>query len=105
MHEFDASSLNFANRLLAGLALLVTTIYLARRKINIAYIGIPMVFMIFMTGWAMILNIQKFYNTSKWLLLGIGLAVFILEIWMIIESAIVFKSVYGEEGGAVPETR
>jgi carbon starvation protein len=62
-----------------------------------------MVFMIFMTGWAMILNIQKFYSTSNWLLLCIGLAVFVLEIWMIIESAIVFKSVYGEEAGAVPE--
>jgi len=93
------------NQLLAGLALLVVTIYLARKKVSIAYTAIPMFFMIFMTGWAMILNIQKFYITSKWLLLGIGLAVFVLEIWMIIESAIVFKSVYGEEAGTVPEMR
>jgi carbon starvation protein len=93
------------NQLLAGLALLVVTIYLARKKVSIAYTAIPMFFMIFMTGWAMILNIQKFYSTSKWLLLGIGLAVFVLEIWMIIESAIVFKSVYGEEAGTVPEMR
>ncbi len=61
------------------------------------YTGIPMVFMIFMTGWAMILNIQKFYSTSKWLLLSISLAVFILEVWMIIESIIVLKAHYGEE--------
>ena len=91
------------NQLLAGLALLVVSIYLARKKVSIVYTAIPMVFMIFMTGWAMILNIQKFYGTSKWLLLGIGLAVFVLEIWMIIESAIVFKSVYGEEAEAAPE--
>jgi len=83
----------------------VVTIYLARKKVSIAYTAIPMVFMIFMTGWAMILNIQTFYNTSKWLLLGIGLAVFVLEIWMIIESAIVFKSVYGGEAEAAPEMR
>ena len=82
------------NQLLAGLALLVTTIYLARRKVNIAYTGIPMVFMIVITGWAMALNIQKFYNTSNWFLFIIGLAVFVLEIWMIIESAIVLKTVY-----------
>jgi carbon starvation protein len=85
------------NQLLAGLALLVVTIYLARKKVGLAYTGIPMVFMIFMTGWAMILNIQKFYNTSNWLLLCIGLAVLMLEIWMIIESIIVLKAHYGEE--------
>ncbi|MBW2671569.1 MAG: carbon starvation protein A, partial [Deltaproteobacteria bacterium] len=85
------------NQLLAGLALLVVTIYLARKKVSIAYTGIPMVFMIFMTGWAMILNIQKFFNTSNWLLLCIGLIVLVLEIWMIIESIIVLKAHYAEE--------
>lgn len=85
------------NQLLAGLALLVTTIYLARRKISILYTAIPMAFMIFMTGWAMILNIQEFYATSNWLLLSIGLAVFALEIWMIIESVVILKEVYGKE--------
>jgi carbon starvation protein len=85
------------NQLLAGLALLVTTIYLARRKVNIAYTGIPMVFMIIITGWAMVFNIQKFYDTSNWFLLIIGIAVFVLEIWMIIESVVVLKTVYGKE--------
>lgn len=87
------------NQLLAGLALLVITLYLARRKVNIADTGIPMVFMIVITGWAMALNIQKFYNTSNWLLFIIGLAVFVLEIWMIIESVIVLKTVYRKEEG------
>jgi len=85
------------NQLLAGLALLVVTIYLARKKVSMAYTGIPMVFMIFMTGWAMILNIQKFYSTANWLLLCIGVAVLVLEIWMIIESIIVLKVHYGKE--------
>jgi carbon starvation protein len=91
------------NQLLAGLALLVTTIYLARRKASIAYTCIPMAFMIFMTGWAMVLNIQKFYHSSNWLLFFIGLAVFVLEIWMIIESVVVLKSVYSRQEG-LPET-
>jgi carbon starvation protein len=90
------------NQLLAGLALLVTTIYLARRKTNIAYTCIPMIFMLIMTGWAMILNIQKFYSTSNWLLFTIGLAVFVLEIWMVIESVVVLKTVYAREEG-LPE--
>ena len=87
------------NQLLAGLALLVITIYLARRKINIVYTGIPMVFMVAMTGWAMTLNIQKFYNTSNWLLLTIGLSVFVLQAWMIIESVVVFKAIYSRDTG------
>jgi len=82
------------NQLLAGLALLVITIYLARKKINIIYTSIPLVFMIFMTGWAMLLNIQKFFQTSSWLLFYISMAVFILEIWMIFESSIVMKTIY-----------
>jgi len=91
------------NQLLAGLALLVITIYLARRKINIAYTCTPMVFMIIMTTWAMIINIGRYYSSSNWLLFIIGLAVFLLEIWMVIESALVLKTIYDKEEG-LPET-
>lgn len=85
------------NQLLAGLALLVVTVYLAYKKAPLVYTMIPMIFMLFMTGWAMILNLTTFYTKSNWLLFCIGLAVFALEIWMIIESAIVLRKVYGEE--------
>jgi carbon starvation protein len=91
------------NQLLAGLTLLVLTIYLARRKINIAYTCTPMIFMVIMTTWAMIINIGRYYSSSNWLLFIIGLAVFLLEIWMIIESALVLKTVYDKEEG-LPET-
>ena len=87
------------NQLLAGLTLLVVTIYLARRKINIAFTCVPMVFMIIMTGWAMIINIGRYYSTGNWLLFVIGLAVFLLEIWMIIESILVLRTVYAKEEG------
>lgn len=91
------------NQLLAGLALLVVTIYLARRKTNIAYTCIPMIFMVIMTGWAMVINIGRYYNSANWLLFVIGLLVFLLEIWMIIESILVLQSVYAKEEG-LPET-
>jgi carbon starvation protein len=93
------------NQLLAGLSLLVITIYLARKKVSLVYTMIPMIFMIFMTGWAMIINLTNYYSSQDWLLFFIGLATILLEIWMIIESAIVFKSVYGEEAEAAPEMR
>lgn len=93
------------NQLLAGLALLVVTIYLARKKSPIVYTATPMIFMIFMTGWAMIINLTKFYNTSNWLLFFIALATVILEIWMIVESIIVLKIVYDKETPAVIPAR
>lgn len=82
------------NQLLAALALLVITIYLSRRKINSFYTAIPMVFMVLMTAWAMTVNLKTFYSQSNWLLFFIGIAVFMLEIWMIIESVIVIKNIY-----------
>jgi len=91
------------NQLLAGLALLVVTIYLARQKTPIVFTGIPMAFMIFMTGWAMLINLSNFYNGGKWLLFFIGLCTIILEIWMVIESLIILKEVYGGEPEAVSE--
>jgi len=85
------------NQLLAGLALLVITVYLAHKKAPLKYTMIPMIFMLFMTGWAMLINLSKYFSTSNWLLFLIGLAVFLLEIWMVIESIIVLKKVYGTE--------
>lgn len=84
------------NQLLAALALLVVTVYLARRKVPAFYTFVPMVFMTIMTGWAMIINLQNYSAKANWLLFGVGMAVFILEIWMIIETLIVLKKVYGE---------
>ena len=82
------------NQLLAGLALLVITIYLARQKIKASVTMVPMVFMIAMTGWAMMINLKNFYAQSNWLLVSIGLIVFILEIWMVVEGILVMKKVY-----------
>ena len=84
------------NQLLAALALLVITVFLARRKVPAFFTFIPMAFMTIMTGWAMIINLQNFSAKANWMLFGVGLAVFILEIWMIIETLIVLKKIYGE---------
>ncbi len=91
------------NQLLAGLALLVITIYLARKKTPVAYTMIPMAFMIIMTGWAMIINLKNFFVSGNWLLFFIGLCTMFLEIWMIIESLVVFNKVYGKELEPTPE--
>jgi len=77
------------NQLLAALSLLVITVYLSKKGKSLIYSGIPLIFMLFMTGWAMIVNLEKFYGKGDWFLFIIGLIVFLLEIWMVIESVIV----------------
>lgn len=94
------------NQLLGGLALLVITIYLARRRLPIVYTVIPLVFMIIMTGWAMLLNLGDYYAKGNWLLLVIGILVFVLEIWMIVEAVLYLKSArFRQESGRAQEVK
>jgi len=92
------------NQLLAALSLLVITVYLARKGKSLIYSGIPLIFMLFMTGWAMILNLKKFYMKGNWFLFIIGLIVFLLEIWMVIESILVLGKPTQEAPKAAGET-
>lgn len=74
------------NQLLAGLAFLVITVWLAKTGRKIIYTLIPMIFMISVTGWAMVYNLNTFFTAGNWLLFSIGFAVALLEIWMVIEG-------------------
>ncbi len=93
------------NQLLGGLALLVITVYLARKKISSVYTAVPMVFMIVMTGWAMYYNIMVFAGfrgaAPNLMLLVISLIIIGFEIWMIVESVIVLKKAYAGDGKGV----
>ena len=81
------------NQLLAGLALLVITVWLARKKLPILYTAIPMVFMVAMTSWAMKINLVRFFEGGQWLLLAIGAIIAVLQVWMVVEGVIVLVRV------------
>lgn len=74
-----------SNQLLAGLALMVITVYLMKKGKPIIYTALPMVFMVAMTGWGMVLNIINFYNSGNWLLFVVNSIILILVAWMIVE--------------------
>jgi hypothetical protein len=44
--------------------------------------------MLVMTGWAMKINLVNFYHQNNWLLIAVGSIVVALEIWMVVESAV-----------------
>lgn len=89
------------NQLLASLALLVITMYL-RKKGGLKFIvtAIPCVVMLAITCWAMVIKEQEFLVKAKsidpetsfegWLLAIIGGVIFLLAIWMVVETVIVF---------------
>ncbi len=77
------------NQLLAGLALLVVTLYLVKRGRNPWFTGLPMLLMLVSTVVAMISNLRDFWR--QWdegggALFVVGLILLVLAIWLVIES-------------------
>jgi len=87
------------NQLLAGLALLVATLYLKQRGRNPWFTGVPMVFMLISTFTALGQNLWDFYGKQQWLLLGVGSALFIVAMGIVVEGvrAFVRNDRYGTE--------
>lgn len=81
------------NQLLAALALLVVTMYLKKKGgLKFLVSAIPCVIMLVITCWAMVYNQKQFISSDEpnWLLVTIGGGIFVLAIWMVVETAIVF---------------
>ncbi len=91
-----------ANQMLAGLVLLVITVYLLKRGKGAIYALIPMLFLIVITTWAMISNIWKYTHPApkpdglpgevNYVLTVIGIAILVLEVWMIVEAIRAFAA-------------
>lgn len=74
------------NQLLAGLALLVITLYLKKCGKNGGYTFFAMLFVLAMTLWAMLSNVGMFYHAGNWLLVGIGGIIIFLALWLCLEA-------------------
>ena len=83
-----------SNQLLAGLVLLVASVYLFKRNTKIWPTAVPMVFMAATTTWAMCDNLIRFYSEGHFHLVIIGMLLLGLGIWMIFEA---FKCVNKEK--------
>jgi carbon starvation protein len=97
------------NQLLAGLAFMVTVFYLWRRSKPVLFALLPMLMMLFLPAWAMLWNM--FNGDTGWLwqgnylLFGFGVAVMILQIWMVVEGVLMFPRARGALEQALPPLR
>ena len=84
------------NQLLAGLAMMVATFYLWRRNKAIAFLAIPTLLMMLVPGWAMTYDLVfNWIPKGKWLLTAFGVGILLLQLWMFIEAALVWKQARG----------
>ena len=63
---------------------------LARNRNPLAAL-IPLVFLLFMTTWALILNLGDFFAKGDWLLLVMDAAIFVLAAWLAVEAFTAFN--------------
>lgn len=89
------------NQLTAGLSLLVITLFLIALRRRAWVTAVPMAFLLFMTTWAMVENLSTYVGESQWMLVGVGAAIFVLELWLILEAVVAIRGAL-ERRRAVP---
>ncbi len=84
------------NQLLAGLALMVATFYLARRSRPLAAVAIPMMLMLVMPAWAMTYDLfNNWIPQRNYTLIAFGCGILALQAWMILEAVLIWGRIRG----------
>ncbi|HEX6198209.1 MAG TPA: carbon starvation protein A [Jiangellaceae bacterium] len=85
------------NQLTAGLALTVVMVWLLRNNRNPLAVIIPAAFLLVMTIWALIVQVQEFADADEWwILVPLDLIILALSIWLLVEAAIRLRSMLAE---------
>ena len=89
-----------SNQLLAGLALLVVTLYLRSLGRPTLPTAIPMVFMLAATLTALSLSLRDFWNQGNWVLFGFTIGILMLALWLVVVGA---RQMIGRLPAPLPE--
>jgi len=86
-----------SNQLLAGLVLLVASVYLVKKAAKSWPTVVPMIFMMITSSWAMVVNLSSFFDSGQWHLFVVGLMILLLEVWMIFEAILCIRTGKGQK--------
>ncbi len=77
------------NQLVAGVTLLVVSVWLQRLGKPVAYTLVPMILVGVATVWAMIGSVIGYYVDfgERWLLAIMGSVILVLDVWVVLEGA------------------
>ncbi len=84
------------NQLLAALALGIVSIYLLNKGRKVYITLIPMFIVLFITIWAMIQNIIRFFGTEEWVLFILSVIILILTGWLLVSG---LEALFRMQGG------
>ena len=76
------------NQLLAALTLSIVAVMLMRKRRPFLPVLIPAVFVLFVSLYALIIQVGQFYNDGNWLLLALDIIILIAAVWVLIEAAL-----------------
>jgi len=76
------------NQLLAALTLSIVAVMLMRKRRPFLPVLIPAAFVIFVSIYALIVQLGQFYNDGNWLLFVLDIVVLIAAVWVLIEAAL-----------------
>ncbi len=74
------------NQLTAGLTLAVIAVWVTRSGRPSWPVLVPLAFLLFMTSWALIANLINFVEARDWVLAPLDAIIFVLAMWLIVES-------------------
>ncbi|MHC4391657.1 MAG: carbon starvation CstA family protein, partial [Planctomycetota bacterium] len=90
------------NQLLAGLAFLVIGFYLIRHDKPVTVLVIPGALMLILPAWAMATQIHAWALKGQWLLVSAGVGLEVLQVWMVVEGAVLWRKVKGVKPAPLP---
>ncbi|AWN16395.1 carbon starvation protein A [Salinisphaera sp. LB1] len=90
------------NQLTAGLALSVISVWVMSRNRNPLAAIVPLTFLLFMTSWALVLNLVSFLKEGSWMLLIMDAGIAVLTAWLIVEAVTALNRQRGERRAEVP---
>jgi carbon starvation protein len=89
------------NQLLAGLSLVVVTVWLKKSGRPWLYTGIPMILVVLVAGLSMATNIMNYWASRNLVLMFVGSFVLALEIWVVLEGVAAMRRL-GKAETSVP---
>ena len=93
------------NQLTAGLALAVIAVWVTRRGRNPLAILVPMVFLLVMTVWALIIQLDQFWAAEeRWILVPLDVIILVLALWLIVEAAMRMRTLVRERRAGITES-
>ena len=79
------------NQLLAGLTLAIISAMLIKLGRPIRYTVVPLVFLLFMTVYALFVQLGQFYREQNWLLLVMDVVILGAALWVALEAIVVIR--------------